>query len=91
MRPVSAAPTSRSRWACGTDLARARADAVLLREDLGAVPDAIALARRTRRVIVENLAWAIVYNAVAIPLAALGLVTPGGPRSACRRARWWSC
>ena len=64
---------------CGTDLARARADAVLLREDVGAVPDAIALARRTRRIIVENLAWAIVYNAVAIPLAAAGLVTP-----------WWA-
>jgi Cu2+-exporting ATPase len=61
---------------CGTDLARARADAVLLREDLGAVADAIRLARRTRRVIAENLTWAIAYNAIAIPLAAAGLVTP---------------
>jgi Cu2+-exporting ATPase len=64
---------------CGTDLARARADAVLLREDLAVVPDAIRLSRRTRRVIVENLAWAIAYNAVAIPLAAAGWVTP-----------WWA-
>ncbi len=60
----------------GTDLARTHADAVLLREDLRAIPAAVRLARRTRRVIGENLAWAIGYNAVAVPLAALGLVPP---------------
>lgn len=60
----------------GTDLARTRADAVLLREDLRAIPAAVRLARRTRRVIGENLAWAIAYNAVAVPLAAFGLVPP---------------
>jgi len=60
----------------GTDLARTQADAVLLREDLRAIPAAVRLARRTRRVIGENLAWAIAYNAVAVPLAALGLVPP---------------
>jgi Cu2+-exporting ATPase len=60
----------------GTDLARTRADAVLLREDLRAIPSAIRLARRTRRVIGESIAWAIAYNALAVPLAALGFVPP---------------
>jgi len=60
----------------GTDLARTRADAVLLKEDLRAIPAAVRLARRTRRVIGENLVWAIAYNAIAVPLAALGLVPP---------------
>jgi P-type Cu2+ transporter len=60
----------------GTDLARTRADAVLLRENLLALPSAVRLARRTRRVIRENLAWALAYNAVAVPLAAFGLVPP---------------
>ena len=41
-----------------------------------ATPEAVRLARRTRRVIGENLAWAVAYNAVAVPLAAFGLVPP---------------
>lgn len=60
----------------GTDLARTRADAVLLSGRLGTLEEAVRLARRTRRVIAENLAWAIAYNVVAIPLAALGWVSP---------------
>ncbi|HEY3585265.1 MAG TPA: hypothetical protein VGL90_12925, partial [Casimicrobiaceae bacterium] len=35
-----------------------------------------AIARRTFRIVRENLAWALVYNAVAIPLAAIGWLTP---------------
>lgn len=58
------------------DLARSRADAVLLGDDVGAVAEAFALARRARRVIRQNLAWSIAYNAVALPLAAAGLVPP---------------
>jgi Cu2+-exporting ATPase len=60
----------------GTDLAMSRADSVLLREDLEVIVDAIRRARRTRRVIAENLAWATVYNVVAVPLAALGMIPP---------------
>src|SRR3546814_15486990 len=40
------------------------------------VPEAIALARRARRIVRQNLAWALGYNAIALPLAALGWVTP---------------
>jgi len=60
----------------GTDLAMSRADCVLLKDDLGALTDAIVLARRTRVIIAQNLAWAAGYNLIALPLAALGLVAP---------------
>jgi len=60
----------------GTDVAIVAADMILLRDDLGAVPDAIALARATFRTIRANLAWAFCYNVLAIPLAALGLLNP---------------
>lgn len=60
----------------GTDLAMSRADSVLLREDLAVIVDAIRHARRTRRVIAENLVWATAYNVVAVPLAALGMIAP---------------
>jgi P-type E1-E2 ATPase len=60
----------------GTDVAICAADMILLRDDLGAVPDAIALARATFRTIRRNLAWAFCYNVLAIPLAAVGLLNP---------------
>jgi len=60
----------------GTDVATVAADMILLRDDLGAVPDAIALARATFRTIRRNLAWAFCYNVLAIPLAALGFLNP---------------
>jgi len=60
----------------GTDLAICAADLILLRDDLGAVPDAIILARATYRTIRANLAWAFCYNLLAIPVAALGLANP---------------
>src|SRR3546814_2613026 len=40
------------------------------------IPDAIVLARRTRKIIRQNLTWALGYNVLALPLAAAGLVTP---------------
>ena len=52
------------------------ADLTLVRGDLLAVPDAIALSRRTLRIIKGNLCWAFGYNVAAIPLAALGLLNP---------------
>jgi hypothetical protein len=60
----------------GTDAAIEAADLILVRGDLRAVPDAIALARRTLATIKGNLFWAFAYNAAAIPLAALGLLSP---------------
>ncbi|MCR6495765.1 cadmium-translocating P-type ATPase [Thermomonas sp. S9] len=60
----------------GAALAQRSADLVLSARSLCAVPQAIALARRTRRIIRQNLAWAIIYNLLALPLAASGHVTP---------------
>ena len=60
----------------GTDVARNSADLLVLRDDLGAVPTAIVLARQTHRTIRRNLMWAFGYNLVAIPLAACGLLDP---------------
>ena len=60
----------------GADLARANADVVLLGNDLRALADGVLLARRTMRIIRQNLAWSFAYNILAIPLAMVGWVTP---------------
>jgi len=60
----------------GTDAAIEASDLTLVRGDLRAVPDAILLSRRTLRTIKGNLFWAFAYNTAAIPLAALGFLSP---------------
>jgi Cu2+-exporting ATPase len=60
-----------------TDLAKTSADAVLLSNRLGSLVEALDVARRTRRIIIENLAWACLYNGLILPFAAIGWVTPG--------------
>ncbi|MGH8353412.1 MAG: heavy metal translocating P-type ATPase [Pseudomonas sp.] len=59
-----------------TDLAKTSADAVLLSNRLDSLVQAFALARRTRRIIIENLTWASLYNGLVLPFAALGWITP---------------
>jgi len=59
----------------GSDVALEAGDITLLRADLGAVADAIALSRRTMRVMRQNLFWAFAYNSVGIPIAA-GVLYP---------------
>jgi Cu2+-exporting ATPase len=49
---------------------------VILSDELPLLSKAVASSRRAMRVIHENLGWAVVYNVVAIPSAAMGLVTP---------------
>ena len=61
--------------ASGTDIAIEAADITIMNPDLTAVASAIALARRIRAVIRENLIWAFAYNAVLLPVAA-GLLYP---------------
>ena len=60
----------------GTDVAITAADLILLRDDLGAVPDGIGLARATFTTIRRNIIWAFGYNLAFIPLAAAGLLNP---------------
>ncbi|QUJ68810.1 cadmium-translocating P-type ATPase [Photobacterium sp. GJ3] len=60
----------------GTDVAKSSADMVLLGDHLDRVLEARQLAIRTRKIIRENLAWALGYNLVILPLAVAGLVAP---------------
>jgi Cu+-exporting ATPase len=63
----------------GTDLAKAVADIVIATGDLRALPRALTLGRATLTAIRQNLFWAFAYNALGIPLAALGLFGRFGP------------
>ncbi|GAB1822693.1 heavy metal translocating P-type ATPase [Herbidospora sp. RD11066] len=60
----------------GTDAAIQAADLTLVRGDLRVAASAIRLSRRTLRIIQGNLFWAFAYNVAALPLAALGLLSP---------------
>lgn len=60
----------------GTDVAKASADMILLGDNLSRLIEARELAMKTRKIIRENLAWALGYNAIILPLAVMGLVAP---------------
>ncbi len=74
--PALAGAQTSVAMAGATDLAKTNADAVLLANDLRRLADAIRIARKTRAIIHENLGWALLYNALALPLAASGHIPP---------------
>lgn len=59
-----------------SDLVRSKADVLLLNRRLGALTELVRVARRTRRVLHQNLAWSLGYNLIAVPLAAMGYMVP---------------
>ncbi|MFL0805919.1 MAG: cadmium-translocating P-type ATPase [Oceanobacter sp.] len=59
-----------------TDLAKTNADTLLTSGRLDAVLSALDTARKTRRVIYQNIGWALLYNLLALPIAAMGYVPP---------------
>jgi Cu+-exporting ATPase len=59
-----------------SDVAGEAADIILLKTGIEAIPEALELARATLRTIKQNLFWAFFYNAVGVPLAALGFLSP---------------
>jgi Cu+-exporting ATPase len=74
--PALAAADASFAMSSGTDIAMEVGDVTLLRPDLVAVVHGIALARAAWRIISQNLFWALAYNVVAIPAAAMGYLNP---------------
>jgi P-type Cu+ transporter len=60
----------------GTDVAMEAADITLIRGDLGSIADAIFMSKKTITNIKQNLFWALAYNSLGIPIAALGFLAP---------------
>lgn len=60
----------------GTDVAMEAADITLIRGDLNSIADAIYMSKMTIRNIKQNLFWALAYNSLGVPIAALGFLAP---------------
>ena len=74
--PALGAATVGVAFGAAAGLAKTTADVVILREDLREIPGLVALARRTMRIVKQNLVWAFGYNAAGILLAAFGFLRP---------------
>ena len=74
--PVLAAADISFAMGEGTDLAKTSADIILLQTDMNKVNGTIQQAHKTLRIIKQNISWAVIYNTLALPLAALGFVEP---------------
>jgi len=74
--PVLAAAQVSIAMGSGTQLAQASSDMVLLSENLNHLQESIVHARKTIKVVKQNLSWAVIYNLTALPLAALGFIAP---------------
>jgi len=74
--PALAAATVSISPITAAQLTQARADALFLGEYLAPVLDAIAISRRARSLMQQNLGLAIIYNVLAVPIAVAGMVTP---------------
>ena len=63
-------------WSHGTDVAIEAADIVLVRNDLRTLVQAVTISRKTMTNIKQNLFWALIFNCIGIPLAAIGYLSP---------------
>ncbi len=61
---------------CGADITKSGADVILLNNKLSSINTLTNISRRTRRIIFQNYLWAFGYNAIVLPLAVSGLITP---------------
>jgi len=74
--PVLARADASVAMGAGADAAQLQADVVLTADRLGALQDLLEISRRAMRLVRQNLVWALAYNAVALPAAALGWIGP---------------
>ena len=74
--PVLSAADIAIAMGSGTDMARVSADIVLLNENLDEIIHALQTAKSTKTIIKQNFFWAIGYNLIALPFAALGFLSP---------------
>jgi Cu2+-exporting ATPase len=74
--PVLARADASIAMGAGADVAQLQADVVLTADRLGALEELLAIAHRAMRLVRQNLGWALAYNAVALPAAALGWIGP---------------
>jgi Cu2+-exporting ATPase len=74
--PVLARADASVAMGAGADAAKLQADVVLTADRLGAFEDLLETSRRAMRLVRQNLGWALAYNAVALPAAALGWIGP---------------
>jgi len=61
---------------CGADITKSGADVILLNNKLNSINTLIKVSERTRRIIFQNYLWAFGYNAIVLPLAVAGYITP---------------
>lgn len=74
--PVLAGANVSVAMASASDLAQTRADSVLLNDRIEVIADALEIAQRTKSIITQNLRFSLVYNLLALPLAAAGMIPP---------------
>ena len=74
--PALAAADLSIAMSAGADLARNSADVILLSDNLSAIVHSLRCTMKTKRVIRQNIAWAIAYNLFALPFAAAGVIAP---------------
>ena len=86
---LAAASLGVAMGAAGTDAALQTADIALMGDDLTTLPEIVALARRTRAVIRQNIALSLAIKAVFLVLAPLGLTSLGSPSSPIWARRCW--
>jgi Cu2+-exporting ATPase len=76
--PTLAAADASLSFGEAADAAKMSSDFLITAPTLAALPAARRLARKTRRIVLQNLLWAAAYNLLAVPLAALGYIPPWG-------------
>ncbi|MGJ8686818.1 MAG: heavy metal translocating P-type ATPase, partial [Spongiibacteraceae bacterium] len=74
--PVIAAADISFSMSDASDITRSHADVILLNNRLSGISQFFNMAQKSRKILLQNIGWAIAYNATALPLAAIGLIPP---------------